>query len=186
MIKLLVGLGNPGKKYERTLHNVGFLILDAFASEKQGSAFQKKHQGLYSEVIVEGEKVLFVKPQSYMNLSGEVVGPFMRWHKIDPEEILVIHDEVDLEFGDLRIKKGGGAGGHNGLKSIIAHCGAGFWRLRVGVDKHPGSDLSHYLLSPLSQATLQPLIEEGVEALKQYFSLGPIKAQNLLNQKNKA
>ncbi|MEZ4704554.1 MAG: aminoacyl-tRNA hydrolase [Bdellovibrionota bacterium] len=182
MFELIVGLGNPGKKYASTLHNIGFMVVDACLSSQQPQ-WKEKFGGLYCQGTMQNHQLHFLKPQTFMNLSGEAVAPFLRWHKFPVENMLVIHDEVDLEFGVIRLKKDGGAGGHNGLRSIIQHSGEHFWRLRVGVDKAPQGDLSDYLLSPIRQALLDPLIEEGCQALECIFSLGPLKAQNYINQK---
>jgi peptidyl-tRNA hydrolase, PTH1 family len=138
MIKLIVGLGNPGPEYEHTRHNAGFWWVDAAARELGGSlAFDRAYQGLVARVNRPHGPVWLLQPMTYMNLSGRSVGPLARFFKIVPAEILVVHDELDLLPGGIRIKQGGGAGGHNGIKDIQSQLGTpDFWRLRLGVG-HP-------------------------------------------------
>ncbi len=138
-IKLIVGLGNPGQKYEGTRHNAGFWAVDAIAATLAGHwAEERKFRGAVSRVMVDGVDVRLLRPVTFMNRSGQSVGPLAQFFKIAPEEILVIHDELDLPPGRMRLKCGGGHGGHNGLKDIQAALGsADFWRLRIGVG-HPG------------------------------------------------
>jgi len=140
-IRLVVGLGNPGSDYERTRHNAGCWALDEMARILGAGAFSidKKMKAEVTSASVDARKVWFIKPQTYMNCSGQSVGPFARFHDIRPEEILVIHDELDLLPGQLRIKRGGSSGGHNGLKDIQSVLGTpDFWRLRIGIG-HPRS-----------------------------------------------
>ncbi len=138
-IKLIVGLGNPGQKYEDTRHNAGFWAIDAIADSLAGRwAEERKFNGAMARLTVEGVDLRLLKPATFMNRSGQSVGPIAQFFKIAPEEILVIHDELDLPPGRMRLKCGGGHGGHNGLKDIQAAIGsADFWRLRIGVG-HPG------------------------------------------------
>ena len=134
---LLAGLGNPGSGYERHRHNVGFMAVDAIAGEHGFSPERRKFRGLLRDGLLGGEKCLILKPQTYMNDSGESVGEAMRFHKIEPRDLVVFHDELDLAPGKLRVKSGGGTAGHNGLRSIDAHIGPEFRRVRIGVG-HPG------------------------------------------------
>lgn len=146
---LIVGLGNPGAQYRFHRHNVGFLMLDSLHQSYGGSEFQKnKWQGLMAEGFINGTNVLFLKPQTYMNLSGPAVSGVANFYKIPLSRILVIHDDLDLPAAEVRIKQGGGHGGHNGLKSIDAHLGKEYWRLRIGIG-HPGVKemVSSYVLS---------------------------------------
>lgn len=138
-IKLIVGLGNPGQKYDNTRHNAGFWALDAIASALGGNwTEERKFKGSVARVMVDGVDLRLLRPDTFMNRSGQSVGPLAQFFKIAPEEILVIHDELDLPPGRMRLKCGGGHGGHNGLKDIQAALGsADFWRLRIGVG-HPG------------------------------------------------
>ena len=140
-IRLVVGLGNPGSEYERTRHNAGCWAIDALARALGASGFSvdKKMKAEVATAVVDGRKIWLIKPQTYMNCSGQSVGPFARFHDIRPEEILVLHDELDLLPGQLRVKLGGSSGGHNGLKDIQAALGTpDYWRLRIGIG-HPRS-----------------------------------------------
>lgn len=134
---LIAGLGNPGPRYAKQRHNIGFMAADAIARRHSFSGWSKKFKGEISEGTIAGEKVLIVKPQTFMNLSGESVGEAMRFYKLSASDLIVIYDELDLQPGKVRIKTGGGAGGHNGIKSIDAHCGKDYRRLRLGIG-HPG------------------------------------------------
>ncbi len=145
---LIAGLGNPTKKYEGTRHNTGFCVIDRIAKDYHISVETKKYQALCGRGLIGGQSVLLLKPQTYMNLSGESVRAAADFYRIPPEEILVIFDDVSLDVGQLRIRKKGSAGGHNGIKSIIAHLGSqDFPRIKVGVGEKPeGWDLVDYVL----------------------------------------
>ena len=134
---ILAGLGNPGNQYAKNRHNIGFMALDAIHRRHSFSPWSKKFKGEIADGTIAGEKVLLIKPQTYMNLSGEAVGEAMRFYKLGPEAIIAIYDELDLLPGKARIKTGGGHGGHNGIKSLDAHCGQNYRRLRLGIG-HPG------------------------------------------------
>jgi PTH1 family peptidyl-tRNA hydrolase len=136
-MKIIAGLGNPGAQYAGNRHNIGFMAVDALQRLPSFSPWARKFKGEISEGEIDGEKVLLMKPLTYMNLSGESVGEAMRFFKLAPADIIVIHDELDLLAGRARIKTGGGHGGHNGLKSLDAHCGKEYRRLRLGIG-HPG------------------------------------------------
>ena len=137
-LNIIVGLGNPEDKYERTLHNAGFWFVDAVARKYGGQfRYEKKFDAECCRVNIQGEEVWLVKPQSYMNLSGGPVRGVMDYYRLKPGGLLVAHDEIDLPPGTVRLKKGGGHGGHNGIRDVIKHCGADFMRLRLGVG-HPG------------------------------------------------
>lgn len=136
-MRLFVGLGNPGQKYQLNRHNIGFMALDIIVERHGFSDWQKKFKGLACDGTLDGEKILLLKPQTYMNLSGESVQAAAAFYKIKPEDIVVFHDELDLAPGKLRTKKGGGAAGHNGLRSIDEHLGKEYWRARLGIG-HPG------------------------------------------------
>ncbi|MGL4628990.1 aminoacyl-tRNA hydrolase [Cetobacterium sp.] len=140
-MKLIVGLGNPGREYERTRHNVGFDILDEFADKKGFNQFKEKFQGLITEKTIDGEKVILLKPQTYMNLSGNSVVQVAKFYKIDPAtELVVVYDDMDLPLGKTRVKVNGSAGGHNGIKSIISHLGQDFIRVKCGIGKAKNKD----------------------------------------------
>lgn len=151
-MKLIVGLGNPGKQYESTRHNIGFMILDKYLGDVKWSS---KFNGLYYEKNISGEKYIFLKPQSYMNLSGGVVNSFVKFYKLDYKDILVIQDDLDLVVGKCRIKINSSAGGHNGIKDIIAHLHTdAFARLKVGISNDKFTDTRDYVLGKLSKSHL--------------------------------
>ncbi len=157
---VIVGLGNPGKKYENTRHNAGFMSIDALAEKYGINISEKKHKALCGTGVIEGNKVLLIKPQTFMNVSGESVRSVMDFYKIDPEEdMIVIYDDISLTPGNIRIRKKGSAGGHNGIKSIIAHAGTqNFMRIKVGVGEKPsGWDLADYVLGHFSEEDNQKL-----------------------------
>jgi len=155
---LLVGLGNPGKEYQGNRHNVGFMAIDRIAADHGISKLQKKFGGELSEGSIGGVKLFLLKPLTYMNLSGECVSKAARFYKIPPERIIVFHDELDLPVAKIRVKKGGGNGGHNGLKSIDAHIGKDYWRVRIGIG-HPGdkSMVSDYVLSDFTKTEIKTI-----------------------------
>jgi len=150
-IKLIVGLGNPGDKYQHTRHNIGFAALNDLAETLNAPAWSKSFNGLWTEIKSGPRKIMLFKPMTYMNNSGNPVQSCAAFYKIKPEEILVLHDELDLPLGRLKIKQGGGHGGHNGIKSIEGHLGKDFHRLRIGID-HPGDkdQVSGYVLDNFS------------------------------------
>lgn len=137
-MKIIAGLGNPGPKYAANRHNIGFMAVDALHRKHPFGPWSKKFKAEISEGEIAGEKVLLMKPQTFMNLSGEAVGEAMRFYKLGPGDIIAIHDELDLPAGKVKLKTGGGHGGHNGLKSLDAHCGRDYKRLRLGIG-HPGA-----------------------------------------------
>lgn len=162
-MKLIVGLGNPGKEYEKTRHNTGFMVMDRLAETFQVSINVKKFKGEYVKFKYRGEDVILLKPMTYMNNSGESVIQVMNYFKMDVEDLLVIYDDMDMPTGKLRLRQSGGAGGHNGIKSIIAHVGTqNFKRIRVGIDKHPQIPVVDYVLGRFSKEE-QPLIDEGID-----------------------
>jgi len=158
MIKLIVGLGNPGLQYEKTRHNAGFLLLQELASSASWLN-ESRFQGIVSDYKVATNTVKLLMPQTFMNLSGQSVGKLSRYYKILPEEILVVHDELDLGLGVVKLKLDGGHAGHNGLKDIIAHLGTkAFYRLRIGIGRpSAGSDVAQYVLSTPSKKEQEQL-----------------------------
>lgn len=163
-MKMIIGLGNPGKQYETTRHNVGFHAIDLLAEQLNAPAPQTKFNGLFTTVHVGGKKVMLVKPLTFMNLSGECVRPLMDYYDVQDDEITVIYDDLDLAPGKLRLRAKGGAGGHNGMKSLIAHLGTdAFNRIRIGVGRPDGRmNIADYVLSSFSKEE-EPLIQEAVE-----------------------
>ena len=152
-MQLFVGLGNPGAKYAGNRHNIGFMAVEAIASAHGFGPWRAKFQGLVSEGVLGGEKVILLKSETFMNLSGQSVGEAARFYKIAPEAVTVFHDELDLAPGKLRVKRGGGHAGHNGLRSITAHIGAEFQRVRLGIG-HPGHKdrVAAYVLQDFARA----------------------------------
>lgn len=175
---VVVGLGNPGQKYEKTRHNVGFDVIDILAKEYNISVTKIKHKALIGEGRIGSEKVLLVKPQTYMNLSGETLIDIYNYYKIDIENIIVIYDDIDLDVGKLRIRKKGSAGTHNGMKSIVKCLNStNFPRVRVGVSKPiPGQDLADFVLSRFKKEELNNL-ECGLE--KAYLAVETIIKENI-------
>jgi PTH1 family peptidyl-tRNA hydrolase len=168
-IRLLVGLGNPGSRYAGNRHNIGFMAVDAVAQRYRFPPFRSKFQGTITEGSVGDAKVMLLKPETYMNLSGDSVGAAARFYKIPPNEIAVVHDDIDLADGKLRVKLGGGHGGHNGLRSIDAAIGTDYWRVRLGVG-HPGQRelVESYVLQNFfaeEKTWLDPLIDAVAEAI---------------------
>jgi len=186
---IIVGLGNPTKEYEGTRHNVGFEVIDRIADKYNISVTDRKSRAFCGKGIIAGQKVLLVKPQTYMNLSGESVRGLVDYYKIDEEsELLVIFDDISLDVGQLRIRKKGSAGGHNGIKSIIAHLGSNvFNRIKVGVGEKPKEyDLADYVLGHFSKAE-QELMENGyknvIEAVELILQGEIDEAMNRFNKK---
>jgi peptidyl-tRNA hydrolase, PTH1 family len=168
LMKLFVGLGNPGAQYAMNRHNVGFMAVDAIAAALDFPAWRKRFSGLAAEAKLDGEPVLLFKPQTYMNESGRAVGEAVRFYKLDLADVIVFHDELDLAPGKVRVKAGGGVAGHNGLKSLTAHIGNDYVRVRIGIG-HPGHrDLvtNHVLgnFAKSDHAWLEPLLGAIAEA----------------------
>jgi len=168
---VIAGLGNPEKKYEMTRHNMGFRIIDALAGRFNISMTEQKHKGLIGKGIIGGNKVILVKPLTYMNLSGETLIDIYKYYKVDLDNIIVIYDDIDLDVGKLRIRKKGSAGTHNGMRSIVKCLGSGdFPRVRVGVSKPmKGQDLADFVLSRFrkeEQADLEIGLEKAYKAVE--------------------
>lgn len=187
---IIAGLGNPTREYEKTRHNVGFDTIDVLADKLNTSVDEKKFKGLYGRGIIAGEKVILLKPQTFMNLSGESVREAADFYKVDPEHIIVIYDDISLDVGQLRIRKKGSAGGHNGIKNIIAHLGTQeFPRIKVGVgDKPKGMDLADYVLGHFSkedQAKMDEAFKDAANAAEMILDKGMDAAMNHYNMKKK-
>lgn len=184
---LVVFLGNPGTKYNGTRHNAGFMAADAMAKEFNIAINKLRFKALTATVTIGGEKVLLMKPQTYMNLSGEAVGQAAKFYKISPEHVIVVSDEVAMPIGKLRIRKSGSAGGHNGLKNIIRHLGTqDFPRIRMGVGAapHPDYDMADWVLSTFKNKDaedMQALAERVSKAVQCYITEGPDRAMNKFN-----
>jgi PTH1 family peptidyl-tRNA hydrolase len=187
MTKLFVGLGNPGAEYEATRHNVGFWWLEAAARElKVNLVPEKSYWGLAGRTQIQGQTVWLLAPQTFMNLSGKSVGALAKFFKIQPEDIVVVHDELDIEPGQAKLKKGGGHAGHNGLRDIHAQLGtADYWRLRVGIG-HPGekSEVANWVLkkpSPEHRQAIDETLSRSIKALPQLLAGDMDKAMALIH-----
>jgi len=162
-MKIVIGLGNPGKKYEKTRHNIGFIAVDNLRKKFNISDEREKFQALVSEKNIDGEKVIFFKPQTFMNLSGNSVIEIVNFYKLDPKkDIIVIYDDMDLSFGDIRIREKGSSGGHNGIKSIISHIGEEFIRIKCGIGAKEKDAVEHVLgeFNQTEQKDLDEILEK--------------------------
>ena len=160
---IIAGLGNPGKEYENPRHNIGFDVIDRLAEEENIAVMESKHKALIGKGYVAGQKVILAKPQTYMNLSGESIREIADFYKIEPENIIILCDDINLSEGQLRIRLKGSAGGHNGIKSIIAHLGSEFMRVKMGVGEKPAHyDLADYVLGHFQKADRE-LVEEAMD-----------------------
>lgn len=184
-MKLIVGLGNPGKEYENTRHNVGFMAIDRIATFLKADFQKEKFHGLYTEVFYEGEKYLLLKPQKYMNLSGEVVRDFINFFKIDISDILILYDDLDTTVGSLRIRYQGSSGGHNGIKNIENHLQTKeYKRIKFGISNNKSIDTKDYVLGKFTteeQAILNQTLDKMVDIFKDYTK---ISFDNLMNKYN--
>ncbi len=185
-MKMIVGLGNPGRNYEFTRHNVGFRVLDLLSEAENIPVERRQHESLTGDGLVEGQRVILVKPQTFMNNSGVAVSALARWYKLPPEDILVIYDDLDLEVGRLRIRCGGGAGGHNGIKSLIQHLGTdAFSRIRFGIGRpRPPLETVAYVLQsfdPGQQELIIPALVRAALAVKTVLKEGVTTAMNKFN-----
>lgn len=168
---LVVGLGNPGSEYENTRHNAGFIAADAIIRRYNFSKETKKFDALVSQGIIESEKTIILKPQTYMNLSGNAVLKASSFYKINPNNIIVIHDDLDLEVGKIKIKLGGGTGGHNGLKSIDSHIGKEYIRIRIGIGKPKENiETANHVLNKFSKAEMT-ILEEIIDLISQNINI---------------
>ena len=184
---VIAGLGNPGREYEGTRHNVGFMTLDALADKYNIDVREKAFKGLIGKGVIEGNKVILVKPQTYMNLSGECIRQVMDYYKVDPSEFIVIYDDISLVPGGIRIRKKGSAGGHNGIKNIIAHLGTQeFPRIKIGTGAPAGggAEMIDWVIGVPSQAERKILVESfenAVKAAEDIIENGCQKAMNDYN-----
>ncbi len=189
---LIVGLGNPGRQYENTKHNVGFDTVDYLIEEYHIPQAGVKHKAMYGKGVIAGQKVLAAKPLTYMNLSGEAVRELVDYYKIDPEtELIVLYDDISLEPGQIRIRKKGSAGGHNGIKNIIAQIGTDvFPRVKIGVGEKPKNwDLADYVLSPFGKeerAAVDEAIVKAAKAVEMIVQEEIDSAMNMFNRKQNA
>ena len=189
-MKLIVGLGNPGKEYTNTRHNVGFNFLDYYLDYKNiDDTWSKKFDGLYIQSNLNGEKVIFLKPQTYMNLSGNSVRKVMDYFNVEIDDILVISDDLDLSIGNFKLRPSGSSGGHNGLKSIESSIGsANYKRLKIGISNDKGIDTKDYVLGNISKEdknTLDNLYKDLCGVVDDYFHIDFPELMNKYNRKNR-
>ena len=187
-MKMIVGLGNPGNEYADTRHNVGWMLLDALAGHLGITEWRSREKGMVAEGRIGSEKVLLVKPLTYMNNSGECVGPLMRWYKLAPEDVMVAHDDMDIPIGTIRIRKKGSAGGHNGIKSLLQHIGAEeFGRIRIGIGRPPaGWTVINHVLAKFTaeeRAEIGHAIDYLIPAVECMVLEGADMAMNKFNPK---
>ncbi|MDR0958672.1 MAG: aminoacyl-tRNA hydrolase [Clostridiales bacterium] len=189
-MRLIVGLGNPGKQYEGTRHNAGFMTIDAICKEIQAEDKGIRRRAFCAEGVIGSEKCILIKPVTFMNLSGESVSEYMRFYKLSPDDVILIYDDTDIPTGSVRVRKQGTAGGHNGVKSVIWHLNTDvFNRVRVGINAKPKDwDLVDYVLTKFSKDE-QPALEEGIEKAKNAVQIivkeGADAAMNKFNSKVK-
>jgi len=187
-IKLIVGLGNPGPKYLWTRHNAGFIVLDRFASLNGIAVSKKNFAGLYGEGNLQGNRLLLLKPQTFMNLSGRSVAEALRFHKLTPADLVIIHDDLDIPFGQIKLKEGGGHGGHNGLRSLHQELGTSdYTRLRVGIGRPGRGDMADYVLNNFAKGemdSLPQLVDGIVDGLEMYLREGLPKTMSLYNNRD--
>ena len=188
-MKIFVGLGNPTPEYAATKHNVGFMLADMLADRLSADNWREKFNALVAETFWNGEKILIVKPQTFMNLSGEAVAPIVNFYKVDAENLVVAHDDMDLPLGMIRLRPKGSGGGHHGVESIIQHLGGvqNFPRVRIGVGRPPQNwTVNHHVLSPFTQEDADKIsktLAELVPAVLCIFSEGINNAMNKFNPK---
>lgn len=186
-MKVIVGLGNPGPQYAETRHNIGFLLIDLLAEEYK-LQFRAKFQGLWTEGYMEGERIMLLKPQTFMNLSGRSVRDLTNFYKIQGEELLILHDDLDLSLGKIRLRDQGSAGGHNGIKSILAELGTEkFWRLKLGVGRpqETRTTIIDHVLSPFTEAEttqLDDVLGRAEKATKLWIKGESDRAMNLYHR----
>lgn len=186
-MKVIVGLGNPGKKYERTRHNFGFSVVDRLAGRNGVVVARKKYESLVGEWHREGDKVLLVKPQTYMNRSGQAVQSLLRYLPVEAEDLVIIHDDLDLPFGRIRLRQQGSAGGNRGMISILEALGDGaFVRLRIGIGRpSPALDPADFVLQSFSAdeaARLNDIISRAADAVESLLEEGPRRAMEKFNR----
>ena len=187
---IIAGLGNPGKKYENTRHNMGFLTIDLLAEEYDIKVDKLKFKSLVGEGRIAGQRVLLVKPQTYMNLSGESVQEVMHFYKLDPEELIVIYDDLDLEVGALRLRKFGSAGTHNGMRSVVQHLNSDrFPRIRLGIGANGKRDIIDHVIGGFSKdevPVLEEAVTKAVSAIECMLGEGIDRAMSQYNTKKKS
>ncbi|MFW0784578.1 aminoacyl-tRNA hydrolase [Gordonia sp. CPCC 206044] len=186
-MKLIVGLGNPGPKYEKTRHNIGAMVADGLvASAGERWKLHKKSGAEAAPITIAGHQVIVARSRTYMNVTGRQIGPLAKFYSIGPDDLIVLHDELDIDFGVVRLKRGGGEGGHNGLRSISQTMGSrDYLRVRLGIGRPPGrQDPADFVLKPFpssARADVELLVENGIEATETLVAQGLDAAQNVVH-----
>ena len=184
-MKIIVGLGNPGKEYKNTRHNIGYMVLEELAARYPVEKQESKFDAIIGHIRLKGEKVLLVKPLTYMNLSGRSVQPLVHWHKLDLGDLMVIYDDMDLPLGTIRIRAAGGSGGHKGIKSIMERLATSdFARTRIGIDRPDDREAIDWVLGRFSgaeQEQMDQTIKEAADAVEKWISAGINEAMNAYN-----
>lgn len=187
-VKLIAGLGNPGTRYQWTRHNAGFMVLDRLSAVAGIPITKKGFSGLYGEGWWQGERLLLLKPSTYMNLSGRSVAEAVRFHKLTLNDVVVVHDDLDIPFGRIKLKKGGGHGGHNGLRSLLAELGSGdFTRVRIGIDRPTRGEVVDYVLTSFGAeetSGLPFLLDGAVDAVESLLASGLEKTMSQFNNRD--
>ncbi|WP_409303644.1 aminoacyl-tRNA hydrolase [Peribacillus sp. SCS-155] len=186
-MKIIIGLGNPGRQYEKTRHNIGFEVIDALSDKWNIQLDQAKHKGIYGTGVKNGEKILLLKPLTYMNLSGESIAEVMNFYKADLQDIVLLYDDLDLPVGKIRLRQKGSAGGHNGIKSAIAHLGSQeFNRIRIGIGRPAGRmPVTDYVLGRFTQEEwneMGKVIEKTVDACDDWIQRPFLQVMNDFNK----
>ena len=184
-MKIIVGLGNPGREYERTRHNIGFHVTDELVRRLSGVSQRNRFRAIVRDGVLGGTKFIVAQPQMYMNLSGVPVREIVNWYKTDLDDVLIVYDDMDLPLGQLRLRADGSAGGHNGMKSIIQELGTTqFARLRIGIGRGSGSSTAHVLsrFRPEEARAMSQTIEDAVDAILLWSERGAIEAMNIVNR----
>jgi PTH1 family peptidyl-tRNA hydrolase len=184
-MKIIVGLGNPGKEYKNTRHNIGYMVLEELASRYSIEKQESKFDAIIGQLRIKGEKVLLVKPLTFMNLSGQSVQPLVHWHKLELTDLMVVYDDMDLPLGTIRIRAGGGNGGHNGMKSIAARLATQeFSRVRIGIGRPEEREAVDWVLSRFAageKEQVEQAIKNAADALEKWITTGIVEVMNAYN-----
>jgi len=184
-MKIIVGLGNPGKEYKNTRHNIGFMVLEELASRYPLEKQESKFEAIIGHARIKGEKVLLVKPLTFMNLSGKSVQPLVHWHKLDLQDLMVIYDDMDLPLGTIRMRATGGSGGHNGIKSIMERLAApAFSRPRIGIGRPVDREAVDWVLGRFAageKEQMEQTVKQAADAVERWITGGIMEAMNAYN-----
>lgn len=184
-MKIIVGLGNPGKEYRNTRHNIGYMVLEEIARRYPIEKQESKFDAVIGQIRINGEKILLVKPLTYMNLSGQSVQPLIHWHKLDIQDMMVIYDDMDLPLGTIRMRASGGSGGHKGIKSIIDRMATSeFARTRIGIGRPADREAAEWVLgrfSPAEKEQIEQTVKRAADAVERWINSGIIEAMNAYN-----